>query len=87
MKYKELDMLKPMKLYVNGTWIDVLPICKQEQSLYVKNIDKENKLPLLDYGEVDLYWHFSVADGRQIKNVSGKLTFIDKVKFLIRSWL
>lgn len=71
MKYKDLDLLKPLQLYVNGVWIDVLPICKKEFSLYVKNISK-NKLPLLDYREVDLYWHFTVAGGRQIRNVGGR---------------
>ena len=86
MKYKDLYLLKPLQLYVNGIWIDVLPICKKELSLYVKNISK-NKLPLLDYEEVDLYWHFTVAEGRQIRNVGGKVGLLDKVRFIIRSWV
>ena len=86
MKYKDLYLLKPLQLCVNGIWIDVLPICKKEFSLYVKNISK-NKLPLLDYEEVDLYWHFTVAEGRQIRNVGGKVSLLDKARFIIRSWL
>ena len=86
MKYKTLNLLKPIQLYINGKWVDVLPICKQELNLFVKNVDK-SKYPLIDYENVDLYWHFTVTEGKQIRNVNGKVKFSDKVKFILRSWL
>lgn len=86
MKYKHLDLLKPLQLCVNGRWINVLPICKQGTSLYVKNISP-SVLPLLPYEEIDLYWHTTVAECRQLRNVDGKVSTLDKIKFIIRSWL
>lgn len=86
MKYKHLDLLKPLQLCVNGRWINVLPICKQEASLYVKNMSP-SVLPLLLYDEIDLYWHTTVAEGRQLRNVDGTVGTLDKIKFIIRSWL
>ena len=86
MKYKTLNLLEPIQLYINGKWVDVLPVCKQELNLFVKNID-EKQCPLIDYKNVDLYWHFTVAEGKQIRNVNGNVKFSDKVKFILRSWL
>jgi len=86
MKYKTLNLIEPIQLYINDKWVDVLPICKQGDSLFVKNVDKKH-CPLLDYKNVDLYWHFTVAEGKQIRNVDGSVKFLDKVKFILRSWL
>jgi len=86
MKYKTLNLLEPMQLYINSKWVNVLPICKQELDLFVKNID-EKHCPLIDYKSVDLYWHFTVAEGNQIRNVNGKMKFSDKIKFILRSWV
>jgi len=86
MKYKTLNLLAPMKLYVNGRWIEVLPICRQGLNLFVKNIDKKY-CPQLKYDIINLEWHFTTAEGKQIKNVEGKMKFSDKVKFILRSWL
>ena len=84
MKYKTLNLLEPIQLYINGEWVDVLPICKQELDLLVKNIDKKH-YPLIEYELVDLYWHFTVGEGKQIRNVNGKLSFWEKFRFILRS--
>jgi hypothetical protein len=84
MKYQTLDLLAPMKLYINGVWVDVYPISVDGYHLLVKNIDKKH-CPLIEYKLVDLNWHFTVAEGKQIKNVSGKMRFWDKVRFIVRS--
>lgn len=84
MKYQTLDLLSPMQLYINGTWVDVKPLSVTGYHLLVKNIDKKH-YPLIEYQLVDLNWHFTTAGGKQIKNVEGKLSFWEKFRFILRS--
>lgn len=78
-----IDLLKPIELYVNGKWISVKPVMIYKDNLFVENID--NKLPNLTVDLADLKWHFTVAEGKQIRNCSGKLKFMNKVSFILRS--
>lgn len=84
MKYKTLNLLEPMQLYINGKWVDVKPISVSGYHLLVKNIDKKH-YPLIEYQLVDLNWHFTTASGKQIRNVEGKLSFWEKFRFILRS--
>ena len=84
MKYKTLDLLSPMQLYINGIWVDVKPLSVSGYHLLVKNIDKKH-YPLIEYQLVDLNWHFTTAGGKQVRNTEGKLSFWEKFRFILRS--
>lgn len=78
-----IDLLKPIQLYVNGTWIKVKAIVFYDGTLFVKNID--DKLTSLKFETVDLKWHFTIAEGKQIRNYPGKISFFSKLLFVLRS--
>lgn len=78
-----IDLLKPVLLYVNGKWLKTKPIMFYKGHLLLENVD--DKLPNLKTETIDLKWHFTVAEGKQIKSYKGKLSFWDKVSFILRS--
>jgi len=78
-----IDLLKPMKLYVNGTWLLVKPVMLYKDTLIVENVS--DKLVTMTICSIDLEWHFTTADGKQLKNCKGNFAVVDKLKFILRS--
>jgi hypothetical protein len=78
-----INLLSPLRLYVNGTWLKVKPIWYYKDTLVVENVD--TRLRGITIATVDLLWHFTTADAKQIRADKGKLSLRDKLSFVLRS--
>ena len=78
-----INLLTVMRVYHNGTWLKVKPLLYYKDTLIVENID--TRLPLITIEAIDLQWHFTTAQGKQLKSDKEKLSFKDKLKFVLRS--